>query len=110
MSDHKRPETIPGYVHPNGPSNYSRKGGGVYKTFTEGEEASDTETFSSTCVETHYAVQGGTEQEDGDTCPQCKGPSVSVCPCAYSDKTCGKGHVWYTDRSGSTRNGNPHKK
>ena len=111
MSDHKRPETIPGYVHPEGTVSHSRRDKGVYKTFTEGEDATGSETFSSTTTETQYATNADSDEDEDTTnlCPQCKTPAVFVCNCAYSDKRCKDGHTWYTDRSGTARCGNPHK-
>lgn len=50
MENHKRPEAIPGYVHPIS-TQYSRNG--IYKTFTEGEEKK--EEFGNTTGGKHYA-------------------------------------------------------
>ena len=36
---------------------------------------------------------------NNDKCPDCKGNSI---------KTCANGHIWYTDREGKPKKGNPH--
>lgn len=112
MTDHKRPETIPGYVHPEAVVNYSRRDKGVYKTFTEGEQSAGVQTFNSTTTEAQYVNYAGSDDEEAgesNRCPKCKEPAISVCHCAYNDKRCKLGHIWYTDRSGAIKNGNPHK-
>lgn len=102
MSEIKRPDNIPGYVHPT-VTNFSRKG--IYKTFTEGKKASKKEKFGNTTVGKQYANNTDLEQEP---CPLCNNISIYVCPCSYNDKRCGSGHSWYTDREGKIKNGNPH--
>jgi hypothetical protein len=112
MTDHKRPETIPGYVHPEAVVNYSRRDRGMYKTFTEGEQSAGVQTFNSTTTEAQYVNYADSDDEEAgesNRCPKCKEPAISVCNCAYNDKRCKLGHIWYTDRSGAVKNGNPHK-
>ena len=103
MAEHTRPETIPGYEHPE-IIKYSRDG--IYKTFTEGQKARKKEKFGKTTVGKQYATYGDL---DDDTCPECDMEPVSTCPCGYSDKRCGNGHFWYTDRDGKVIYGNPHQ-
>jgi len=95
-----RPESIPGYVHPE-KDVYSRQG--IYKTFTEGNRK---KKFGKTSVGKQYANNG--ELED-DTCPMCDNQAVITCHCGYSDKKCENGHIWYTDRDGIVKTGDPHK-
>jgi hypothetical protein len=102
MSEPKRPENIPGYQHPTS-SSYSRQS--MYKTFTEGEKQKKAEKFGITSVGKQYAAYGELEEE---LCPSCDNPPVKTCPCAYNDKSCKNGHIWYTNRDGNTKQGNPH--
>jgi hypothetical protein len=99
MANLNRPDTIKGYEPP---SDYSRKEDCFYNTFTEGQK----ETYKNTNVEKkQYTIYGNYGQEK---CPECGENPVKSCPCAYSDKKCGKGHSWYTDRNGNVKLGNPH--
>lgn len=102
MTDHKRPESIPGYEHPTTLTAASRDD--VYKTFTEGKKKAK---IGTTKLIKRYSCQLGVISED--LCPTCQGPIVTTCQCAFSDKKCAQGHIWYTDRSGSSKIGNPHK-
>ena len=102
MSNHKRPEKIEGYVHPSELGSYSREG--VYKTFTEGQKKQD--ATGNTSFLKQYATYG--EEWEGEKCPECNEIPIKICPCAYNDKECSKGHKWYTDRDGITKKGTPH--
>lgn len=101
-----RETPIPGYCHPE-TTNVDRDN--KYKTFTEGKK---TKKFGTTSVGNQYAKYSDIDEnkEDDLNCPKCKEPSLETCPCAYNDKKCGKGHIWYTSRDGKIRLGNPHKK
>jgi hypothetical protein len=101
MSNHCRPENINGYEHPSEHMYTSRNG--VYKTFTEGQKYQ--EDFGNVIVGKQYAVNSDLND---DKCPECKGNAIRTCQCGYSDKTCSNGHVWYTDRDGKPKKGNPH--
>lgn len=105
----RRPENIPGYVHP-GSESYSKNN--IYKTFTEGQKAKKKETFGTVSVGKQYASLNTLKVEDTeDMCPTCNTKYISICNCVYSDKTCKNGHVWYTARGdGKCKIGNPHKK
>ena len=105
MSEPRRPDNIPGYIHPETNST-APKGVSTYKTFTEGQKPKKKEKFGSTYGGTQYSTMTYTEE---DVCPQCSQPAVHVCNCAFSDKRCKEGHIWYTDRSGAVKLGNPHK-
>ena len=100
MANLNRPDKIQGYEHPS-ELHYYRKG--VYKTFTEGQ--GQKEKFKNTTLEKQYSTYGNYTEEK---CPECGENSLKSCPCAYSDKICGKGHSWYTDRNGNIKLGNPH--
>jgi len=100
-----RETPIPGYTHPES-TNVNRNS--QYKTFTKGKK-----TFGTTTTVTQYSTYTNMDEnkEENDlTCPTCKQPSLETCPCAYSDKKCHNGHIWYTSRDGNVRLGNPHKK
>lgn len=101
MSNHKRPD-IEAYIHPEN-LNYSRSG--VYKTFTEGLKPKKKEKFGKTSLENQYACSGNFEQ---DTCSICDQKSIFTCNCAFNDRKCPEGHIWYTDREGKINKGNPH--
>jgi hypothetical protein len=108
----RRPETIPGYIHPDSES-YSKNN--IYKTFTEGQPAKKKETFGKVSVGKQYASVNALAHtlthNQNEICPICSETYISVCNCVYNDKTCKNGHVWYTSRGDDKpRIGNPHKK
>ena len=103
----RRPDTINGYEHPTSFS-YSKQR--MYKTFTEGEKAKRMEDFGTTTVGKQYASNIEQPLEETETCPLCDSPTEYICPCGYNDKKCQKGHMWYTDREGKIKKGNPHMK
>lgn len=103
MSETNRPNNIAGYVHPS-KSTYTRTS--IYKTFTEGEKGK--KKFGRTNVGDNYATYGSIDGNN-DGCPVCQGEVIYTCPCAYNDKKCQNNHIWYTNRDGSTKQGNPHK-
>lgn len=104
MCEPRRPDTIPGYEHPENNSTISRNTG-IYKTFTEGKKPKKNEKFGNTQGKTQYSI---ISTESIETCPECSQSAVYICNCAFSDKRCDKGHIWYTDRSGQIKIGNPH--
>ena len=104
MSEPRRPDNIPGYVHPETSSSVPL-GTSSYKTFTEGQKPKKKEKFGTIQGGTHYSKAVFSEE----LCPDCNGPAIFTCNCAYNDKKCENGHIWYTDRSGKLKAGNPHK-
>ena len=78
--DSKQSNLITGYSHPT--QTISSRGR-MYKTFSEGSKPKK-------------------------KCPICDELSNKICNCSYNDKTCPKGHIWYTDREGNIKVGNPH--
>ena len=99
---------IPGYVHPEVNSKSSRNG--IYKTFSDGEKKKkDMKKFKNAEVGDRYSTYKIEVNED-DNCPVCEEKYIYSCPCAYSDKKCSKGHIWYLDREGRKKVGNPHKR
>jgi len=105
MSEIKRPDIIPGYVHPQ--KLIYTEGKGIYKTFTEGLKAKKKEKFGSTSVGKKYAYY---ETKNDQLCPVCDSPPIMTCNCGHSDKRCVNSHSWYTDRRGNIKEGNPHEK
>jgi len=101
MSHVPRPEKIDGYEHPSEHNYISRHG--VYKTFTEGQKRQeDSGTITSG---KQYAKINDLPE---DRCPKCDQIAIRTCQCGYSDKMCNNGHIWYTDREGIAKLGNPH--
>lgn len=99
---------IPGYVHPE--DNNSSNRNGIYKTFSEGEKKKNNmKKFKSIEVGDRYSTIRYETTED-DNCPVCEENFVETCNCAYSDKKCKNGHIWYLDREGRKKPGNPHKR
>lgn len=105
----KRPDNIPGYLHPNSDS-YSRDS--MYKTFTEGQKAKKKETFGVTSTGGMYLSNKTLESgKKEDICPVCNEDCIKICPCVYNDRICSQGHIWFTNRNdGKIKLGNPHKK
>ncbi len=94
-----------GYQHPSS-NNMDR--GSKYKTFSDSDtkKAKSIDDFKGEIVGRVYSLSKNIE--DLDLCPKCKSEVVRTCQCGYSDKTCKNGHIWYIDRDGSTKYGNPH--
>lgn len=103
----KRPENIPGYEHP-GDNIVSKSSGGYYKTFTEGKKPKKNEKFGRTSTGDVYGNVRTSVTDEDQTCPVCKKTAISTCNCGFSDKRCENGHIWYTDRTGKVKKGNPH--
>jgi len=103
----KRPDNIAGYQHP-ATQRYSRNN--IYKTFTEGQKPKKKEKFKTTEVGNAYSSHKelDIDAEAEAKCPTCNEEVVKRCECAYNDKTCKLGHIWYTDRDGKIKKGNPH--
>ncbi len=103
--EHQRPDSIPGYSHPQSSNTFT---GGVYKTFSEKKpRGSKEESFGSTNISSRYASHQGNNNTE-DNCPICSDVAHKVCNCIYNDKTCSNGHTWYTARDGQVKQGNPH--
>lgn len=100
MSEPKRPDNILGYEHPNN-TNFSNNSG-IYKTFSEKRKKKS----GKTVLNKKYTTFTENEQ---NLCPLCNEQTVHICNCIYNDKHCKNGHIWYTDREGNIKNGNPHK-
>lgn len=98
-----RQQEIEGYVHPTTTNTHGRDS--RYKTFTEGKKGKR-DPYE---VASKFSVYGSFGQEEEQKCPVCSQNPTYTCPCAYSDKKCSNGHVWYTNRDGEIRSGNPHR-
>jgi len=108
MAEPKRPDSIPGYTHPESNTGGSLSRGGVYKTFSEKKpREGKKEVFGTTTAGGIYSSYKDEQSED-TICPICSEESIYSCPCVYSDKRCPSGHVWYIGRDGKVKKGNPH--
>ncbi len=95
-----------GYVHPEKSVSDKRS---IYKTFTENSglgKAKNINEFNSTNLSKIYTKFDNVEMNDN--CPKCNDIVVRSCNCAFSDKYCKNGHVFYTERDGKIKFGNPH--
>ena len=99
---------INGYVHPvenihKKPSNNNNP----YKTFNPEKKGTD---YLSSKNKSVYATFSDKEvlKETSNVCPQCRGEALYICNCELRDKQCEKGHVWYTEKSGHIKTGDPH--
>lgn len=107
MTTARKKLNIPGYVHPK--SNNSRNS--MYKTFSEGgKKKKDMTKFKTTELNDGYSMVN-IEISESHICPikDCGQTCVFICQCAYNDKRCSNGHIWYINREGEKKIGNPHK-
>lgn len=95
MSEPKRPENIPGYVHPSSANTFSGKSR-QYRTFTENSKSKTTYGRPNSAVV--YSSHGNLMADEPELCPKCSEPAIKVCNCVFSDKQCNNGHFWYYDR------------
>lgn len=95
MSEPKRPENIPGYVHPVSASNFSGKNR-QYRTFTE--RGTSKTVYGRPVTAVAYSSNGTLMSETPELCPVCSETPSKICNCVYSDKQCKNGHFWYYDR------------
>jgi hypothetical protein len=105
MLQPKRPENIEGYIHPD---NTKYTNHSVYKTFTEGLKMKKNEKFGNNIGIKNYIKTKEDINNIDLICPMCSGMSIATCYCIYNDKKCSEGHIWYTDRKGIIKLGNPH--
>ena len=99
----RRETTIAGYVHPI--ENTSKNNTNRYKTFNAEKKGTDYVTAKNKSAYAKFT--------DNETipkgCPDCGGQALYVCDCELKDKQCDKGHVWYIDKSGHIKKGDPHE-
>lgn len=102
--DKSRDIKINGYVHPveNIPKK-PKNSNNPYKTFNTEKKNTD---YVSSKNKSAYATFSDKETLKG--CPECGGDALYVCNCELNDNQCAKGHVWYTDKSGQIKKGDPH--
>lgn len=105
--DSKQSNLIPGYSHP---THTISSRGRMYKTFSEGSKPKKKEKFGNTTLDNQYLSSKDLRHEEKieHKCPSCDELANKICNCSYNDKTCPKGHIWYTDREGNIKVGNPH--
>jgi len=92
---------IENYEHP---SNLNTNKDSKYKVFN-GEKKKNMDKYKSRTTGKNY---GSSLSQIEDKCPVCKEESIYICPCGYSDKKCKNNHIWYIDREGLSKVGNPH--
>jgi hypothetical protein len=95
-----------GYVHPENSTADKRS---KYKTFTENSglgKAKSINDFNSTTLGKIYTKFDNIQISDN--CPKCDEVIIKTCQCAFSDKSCKNGHIFYTERDGKIKFGNPH--
>jgi hypothetical protein len=119
-SNLNRPETIPGYIEPEEPKplqintgsskqTINRSGYGIYKTFDDKAKGKKKEEFKTTELVDKYGNNNYEKDEETEMCPICSEIAVYTCYCVYNDKKCSNDHVWYLERNGKIKVGNPHK-
>lgn len=104
-----RPESIKGYEFTENPKpapNF-KSNSGAYKIFNENAKGKKATEFGTSIVENKYSLSASNSDED-NMCPSCGQYAIEVCPCVYCDKKCSEGHVWYVQRDGLVKLGNPH--
>lgn len=90
---------LPGYKHPEA-TNTTRST--VYKTFSEKHN-----DFGNTVKDKKYATMSH-YIDASEKCPECNSNIVERCQCSFSDKKCVNGHIFYVNRQGEIKIGNPH--
>ena len=100
----ERENHIIGYEHPETLNTVSKIK--KYKIFSHKKNKIFTDKTSISTDENCYAVCSPVVNEN---CTMCNSESNYISPCAYNDKKCENNHIWYTNRSGETVPGNPHK-
>lgn len=93
---------ISGYVHPTEIISNTSK---VYKTLDT--EKKDTNYFTGS-KKSVYATFTEKTETSSNNCPTCQEDALYSCDCTLYDKQCKNGHVWYTDKSGAIKVGDPH--
>ena len=102
----ENPKPCPSFNTKNGRNSISY--GGTYKVFNENAKGKKATEFGSTTVENKYSLNSISNNDEDDLCPSCGQQAIEVCPCVYCDKKCSEGHVWYVQRDGLIKLGNPH--
>ena len=101
----QRETTISGYVHPpeNIPSS-SKNNMNRYKTFN----AENKNTYYVSATNKSVYAKFSDKDTIPKGCPDCGEEALYECDCELKDKQCAKGHVWYIDKSGHIKKGDPH--
>jgi len=95
---------ISGYVHPTTTKSVNKN---AYKTFNT-ESKDDYRSSSSKPSYATFTDKDTTVKQLND-CPYCGGVAMYICDCVLKDKQCSKGHVWYINKSGHIKKGDPHE-
>ena len=91
---------ISGYVHPVSTSSNKN----AYKTFNTESKNDDYATSKSKSAYATFTDKQSTSKG----CPDCGGDALYECNCELKDKQCSKGHVWYINKDGHIKRGDPH--
>jgi hypothetical protein len=95
---------ISGYVHPTTDNSTSIN---PYKTFNTESKKDD---YATARKKSAYATF--TDKEIvvamAQGCPDCGRDALYECDCELKDKQCSNGHVWYVNKSGHIKKGDPH--
>ena len=96
---------ISGYVHP---TDIVPKTVTQYKTFNTESKG---ENYGNSKHKSGYATFTDNEYTDNYAkgCPDCGNDALYECDCVLKDKQGSNGHVWYTDKSGHIKRGDPHE-
>lgn len=102
IEEARRKLQISGYQHPETIKYSSDK---KYKVF-------NSEDYKTSTDKPKYATFS--EKKDSENvvnknnCLVCEEEYLYVCDCEMKDKQCKNGHVWFEDKSGDIKEGDPH--
>lgn len=97
---------ISGYQHPTEVVSVVNKKS--YKTFNSEKKEDD---YVKPKPRSGYATFSDKPESNKQYkgCPQCGRDVLYECDCPLKDKQCEKGHVWYVNRDGHIKSGDPHE-
>lgn len=95
---------ISGYVHPTTSNSYSSKS--TYKFFNTESKKDDYISSKPKSIYATFNDKNTTKQDN--KCPDCGGEALYACDCEFNDKQCIKSHIWYTNKEGEIKLGDPH--
>jgi hypothetical protein len=91
---------ISGYQHPTKLQSKTNK---LYKTFNK---ESKEKAYGKSKYSEIYATFSS--EKSMRQCPYCQEDALYECSCPLKDKQCSNGHVWYIDKNGVIKKGDPH--
>jgi hypothetical protein len=96
---------ISGYVHPTSSASSSTKNS--YKSFNTDSKKNDYISSRPKSAYAKFTDKDSINQANG--CPECGKDALYACECEFHDKQCSNGHVWYINRKGKIKLGDPHE-